>query len=115
MDFQKRIITYHVLERDSLTGLYNKVIFERETELLLERNKSKVYQMICINIEKFKVINDLYGAEAGNRLLRRIAVEIQKDVRNRGGTGRIGGDHFALCIPEENADPLDMTESKVKQ
>lgn len=114
MDFQKRIITYHVLERDSLTGLYNKVIFERETELLLERNKSKVYQMICINIEKFKVINDLYGAEAGNRLLRRIAVEIQKDVRNRGGiAGRIGGDHFALCIPEENADPLDMTEVKL--
>lgn len=84
---------------DSLTGLYNKNYFiEKATELLAE-NPNTVYAFFRINIEKFKMINEIFGQERGDIVLIKIADILRNDIGEKGVYARIYSDHFVLCYP----------------
>lgn len=82
---------------DELTGLYDFRSFIQATEELLNKDNETEYAILVWDIIQFKVINDLYGMEAGDRLLREIADDIKLKVKN-GVCGRIGNDKFVCCI-----------------
>lgn len=88
------------VEHDRLTGVYNKATFYEKVHELLLDNEEISYDLICIDIERFKVINDLFGVSEGDKLLCFIAEEFSRHpLAQRGIFGRLDGDHFAICTP----------------
>lgn len=89
---------------DELTGLYNKSSFEDKTKELLLTAKEQ-FSIICIDIEKFKVINDLYGSENGDKLLKHLAKHFRVFCSNHQGfVSRFASDIYMMCIPSRYTD-----------
>ena len=87
---------------DSLTGLYNRRYLTSHLESMAERARSsaKPLSVLMIDIDHFKVVNDTYGHAAGDDVLRAIAVEIGRSVREFDLTARIGGEEFVVVMPD---------------
>ena len=91
---------------DHLTGLYSKEIFYKKAKELLKQHPEKEYDIICSNIENFKLYNDAFGVKAGDDILRELANLLKDAVQDAGICGRQGGDHF-FCLLERR---LEYTE-----
>lgn len=91
-----------IKEYDSLTGIYSFPTFLSQTRDLLDANPDTEYVMMVVDIERFKVINEMFSMEKGDKVLRAVASIFSKFVGRRGGTyGRIGSDRFVSCYPKE--------------
>lgn len=85
---------------DTLTNVYNKNAFYREVSIRIHQEPLSTYQILCIDIEHFKLINDLYGTHQGDQLLMYLASNIKDDFKETASIcGRIGPDIFALLLP----------------
>lgn len=91
---------------DALTGLYNKNTFFRKTQKLLGDNKNTEYTLIRLDIERFKVINDLFGMMEGNRLLKYLADLVQQICEEGCTFGRLEADNFVICMPVGNKEEV---------
>ena len=94
---------------DELTGIYNFRSFITEAEKVLSEDESGEYDILVWDIVQFKVINDLYGVEAGDRLLKEIADGFIRKLKNKGVYGRLGSDRFVCCIPSGDYNTDDLT------
>lgn len=92
-------------EYDPLTGICNKETFFFKTSLMLGAHPETQYVIARWNIERFKVINDLFGAEVGDDILCEIAHTLRNSFSSIGTFGRLEADHFAACFPKEKLDP----------
>lgn len=94
----------HELEKlantDALTGLYN----ERYLSERLKRNVKlrKKFAMFYLDLDRFKPVNDTYGHDMGDRLLKAVSRRLCKCIRKTDYAFRIGGDEFSLIIEEGN-------------
>lgn len=96
----------NLFKYDRLTGLYSKEYFyERVRETLLQ-NPDKEYDVICSDVENFKMINDVFGISVGDKLLCGIAGIYKKTAGEGGICGRLGADRFA-CLQEHRAEYTD--------
>lgn len=90
---------------DALTGLYNRRYFwdllEREV-LATERNR-RPFSVIMLDIDHFKEINDTWGHDAGDYVLKEIANMLRASVRGSDVAVRYGGEEFAMLLPEASA------------
>ncbi|MEG2086209.1 MAG: EAL domain-containing protein [Clostridia bacterium] len=95
-------------EFDALTGIYNKKSFFKYTHKKLNANSDTVYSLIHFNINNFKVINELFGHEEGDKLLLYIAVEIRKVLSQIIDSvyGRMEADMYCVLVPTENATKI---------
>lgn len=87
-------------QHDVLTGLPNRaLIFEYANHLLAaaERNCSRC-ALLFIDLDRFKPVNDMYGHDVGDRLLKEVATRIQACVRQEDLIGRLGGDEFVVML-----------------
>ncbi|QSX06414.1 EAL domain-containing protein [Sedimentibacter sp. zth1] len=103
MDITKNIVyeneLIHRLEYDELTDIYNKELFYKKTQEMLINNLNINYVVVCLDVEKFKLINDLYGLEEGDKILKTIAKCIKLNMNSEKSVfGRLYADHFALCF-----------------
>lgn len=87
---------------DKLTGIYKEDIFYTKTRALLEENKNKEFEITCFDISRFKVINELFGREAGNQLLKKIAETLGSYKMQDFVYARFYADKFVLFYPAEN-------------
>lgn len=89
-------------ETDVLTGLPNRRHFlEQATrEFELARRHHKPLALFLLDCDHFKKINDMYGHEAGDRVLATLAGEMKRHLRHTDMVGRIGGEEFAVMLPE---------------
>jgi two-component system cell cycle response regulator len=87
---------------DSLTGLYNRRYLMSHLESMVERSKttSKPMSILMIDIDHFKVVNDTCGHAMGDEVLRAVALEIGRGVREFDLTARIGGEEFVVVMPD---------------
>jgi len=87
---------------DSLTGLPNRVLFnDRLHQALTDaRRRSRLVALMLLDIDRFKVVNDTLGHEAGDCLLREIAARLQHSIREGDTVSRLGGDEFALVFAD---------------
>ena len=88
---------------DRLTGLYSKEFFYRKVRERLDENPEKEYIIVCTNIENFKLYNDSFGREAGDRLLRKGAAAIIRQFGEDGICGRYSADRF-MFIREKSQE-----------
>ena len=87
---------------DHLTGLANRRRFERQLEREVARTEryGHPFCLLLIDVDDFKGVNDAHGHEAGDEALRRVANVIQSGTRGIDTGARIGGDEFAVILPE---------------
>jgi diguanylate cyclase (GGDEF)-like protein len=86
---------------DKLTGLYNYEGFLANVKSALELGNHENYILIRFDIKNFKLVNDIFGMEAGDSLLRRVAVTLQKRNLPAAIWCRVECDRFAVFIPAE--------------
>lgn len=91
----------YLATHDVLTGLYNKNYFAEKASELLKANPDTEWLLLSSNIKDFKLINDLFGLEKGNEVLKTEAELLKERCGENVIYGRIGGDKFAVCIPKE--------------
>ena len=91
---------------DRLTGLYSKEFFNQRARDILRKNPDKKYDIICSDIENFKLINDIFGTAAGDQLLCGIAQIYQEAADGYGICGRLNADKFA-CLLESRSEYKD--------
>jgi diguanylate cyclase (GGDEF)-like protein/PAS domain S-box-containing protein len=96
---------------DELTGLYNRVKFKERLEALVRdaAEHNRQHALLYLDLDKFKVINDTCGHEAGDQLLKQISEVIQGKVRQSDLVARLGGDEFGVLLvhcPLKKADEI---------
>jgi diguanylate cyclase (GGDEF)-like protein/PAS domain S-box-containing protein len=86
---------------DALTGLVNRLEFERRlAESLEAARRGEAAHVLCfIDLDHFKAVNDGSGHQAGDSLLREVAKVMREAVRDSDTVARVGGDEFALLLP----------------
>lgn len=101
----------HLAHNDSLTGLPNRISFSEQLDREIARAKDGSAQVavVGIDLDRFKVINDLRGHSAGDQALKTIALRLSKETRSGELVARVGGDEFAAVkrFKEQN-DLLDF-------
>lgn len=92
------------LEYDFLTGIYGQQKFYQATRELLDQRAGENFAFIHFDIDRFRIINTLYGSKEGDRLIHFVAGAIRKVMTayGRGTYGRLGGDVFGMCVPYED-------------
>lgn len=103
---QKTAAMVSLFQTDSLTGLYSKEYFYQRVKEILARNPNKDYDIICSNIENFKLINEAFGIPTADKLLCGFADLLQARIKDRGICGRLNADQFA-CLVEHQTDYTD--------
>jgi len=90
---------------DPLTGLYNRRLFGEsfEKELTRARRYSLPLGIVILDLHRFKEVNDKYGHPKGDEVLRAAATTLQRALRTSDSAFRIGGDEFALLLPQTDA------------
>ncbi|NJO37940.1 MAG: EAL domain-containing protein [Rhizobiales bacterium] len=90
---------YHLAHYDSLTGLPNRSLFRDRLGQALQhaRREGLDAAALCVDIYRFKDINDSFGHQCGDRLLQEIAARLQKEVRGVDTVARLSGDEFAIA------------------
>src|SRR5215475_10565878 len=90
---------------DPLTGLYNRRLFAEsfEKELTRARRYGLPLGIVILDLHRFKEVNDKYGHPRGDDVLRAAATTLQKALRTSDSAFRIGGDEFALLLPQTDA------------
>ena len=96
----------NLVQYDRLTGLYSKEFFYQKVNEILRRQPDRDYDIICSDVDNFKLINDALGMPTGDRILRAIAGLYTKFVGDRGVCGRFGADQF-VCLLEHGAEYTD--------
>lgn len=90
----------NMAEHDELTGLYNREFFYMYSQELMIEHPDSAYDIIAIDIDNFKLFNDLYGRSTGDDILKDIADAMQDEVHVREGiVGRTEADHFLILLP----------------
>lgn len=91
---------------DSLTGLYNRRLFDEYCEKELNRAKRYGQQLavVILDLHKLKQVNDRYGHLQGDQVLQLAAATLRKTLRASDFAFRIGGDEFALLLPQTDPE-----------
>lgn len=98
---------------DPLTGLYNRMFFDEELHRLAQGRKFPV-SVITIDVDGLKAVNDSLGHDAGDRLIRKVALVLFKAFRAGDVVARIGGDEFAVLLPDTGAEEAGMAIERIR-
>ncbi len=100
---------------DSLTGLPDESMLQRDLDRLLKRmaKNGRGVAFMMLDIDGFKQITDLLGHEIGNNLLREIAKRLSAILRPMDSLARLSGDRFAIILPECNLDRAERVAKRL--
>ena len=97
-----------LIEKDPLTGVYNRRKFDNDIELLISMSDrtTKGCALLIIDIDNFKDFNDKYGHFEGDLLLKKVTDNIERSIRNYDKIHiyRYGGEEFVIIIPDTTAN-----------
>src|SRR5216684_1468592 len=102
---------------DALTGLHNRRYMETHLTTLAEQasSRGKPLALMILDIDYFKSINDNYGHDAGDDVLREFAVRIRKSIRGIDLACRYGGEEFVLVMPETDMAVAAMVAERLRR
>ena len=95
---QQHAHIFHIAHHDALTGLPNRLLFHQRLEEALEqqRRQGDGVALLCLDLDRFKQVNDSLGHPAGDVLLKEVAERLRGCLRNGDVVARLGGDEFAI-------------------
>lgn len=107
----KRIIS-NIAQRDPLTGLLNRRGLQ--SSLARQLSQSKTVAIVLMDIDYFKLINDDYGHDAGDSVLKNFAKLIAEGIRKHDLLARVGGEEFLLILPDVEQDAAVTIAEKLR-
>jgi diguanylate cyclase (GGDEF)-like protein/PAS domain S-box-containing protein len=92
----------YLATHDSLTGLPNRAMFGHLLQVAIDtaRRNGREFALLFIDLDRFKVINDTLGHDAGDLLLKELALRLRASLRSSDIIGRLGGDEFVVLLQE---------------
>lgn len=99
-----------VLVTDKITKLPKREVFEAE---IREMEEARDYSLIFIDLNKFKPVNDTYGHEVGDEVLRVTGKRIRNYITEDGGVCRLGGDEFVISLPDMHKEEAQEIAKEV--
>jgi len=101
---------------DALTGLHNRRHFETHLKALIARygEAERDIALLLFDIDRFKGINDTFGHDAGDDVLKEFAVRLRKAVRGFDLVARLGGEEFVVVMPETDAALANEAAERVR-
>ena len=110
-DMGKQHLLQSLANTDGLTGLLNKRYFDRVLTVLEQH--SQPFALFYMDLDRFKPVNDTYGHDVGDKLLKGVSQRLQGCIRSRDYAFRLGGDEFALLLlgsmePEDCARKMNL-------
>ncbi len=102
---QSEALALHAAHHDPLTGLPNRALLATRLDGILARKRATggVFAVHCIDLDRFKEVNETFGHEAGDELLRRVSQQFAKSCGPADILARTGGDEFVLVQDAEDA------------
>jgi two-component system, cell cycle response regulator len=102
---------------DALTGLYNRRYMEMHVRSLVEQasSRGKPLTVLVLDIDYFKSINDTYGHDAGDEVLREFALRIRKSIRGIDLACRYGGEEFVVIMPETDVAAATSVAERLRR
>lgn len=120
--FQERLrstyeISLNMALTDSLTGLYNRRYFEVHLDKLLQKNKisRKALAVIMMDIDHFKSVNDTYGHNVGDEVLKIFAERLNASLRSFDLVARLGGEEFVVLLPDITRERAYMVAERLRR
>lgn len=112
--YEKKLIEMNL--RDSLTGAYNRRFLTRRLDEEFERHRryARSLSLLMVDIDHFKNINDRYGHQAGDCVLKAVAAEISSILRKVDFLVRFGGEEFCCLSPETNLDSALIIAERIR-
>jgi diguanylate cyclase (GGDEF)-like protein len=107
----------HKASHDALTGLLNRLGFRQHIDQILESSSAGQRQvgLLFIDLDDFKQVNDAYGHDAGDELIRKAAHRLEATARSGDGIARLGGDEFAIILADvREVDQVRAAEARVR-
>jgi diguanylate cyclase (GGDEF)-like protein/PAS domain S-box-containing protein len=107
---------HHMAYHDPLTGLPNRTLFNDRLNMAIARAQrgEKQIAVMMLDIDKFKSINDKYGHETGDKILKTVADRLGNALRKSDTIARMGGDEFLIIVPEmEKAADVLVVAQKI--
>ena len=110
-DMGKQHLLQSLANTDGLTGLLNKRYFDRVLTVLEQH--CQPFALFYMDLDRFKPVNDTYGHDVGDKLLKGVSQRLQGCIRSRDYAFRLGGDEFALLLlgpmePEDCASKMNL-------
>ena len=105
----------HLASVDALTGLYGRRVFEirLQHDLALGQRRRSALTLAYVDLDDFKAVNDTYGHPGGDAVLRLIGQVLQSSVRETDTAARIGGDEFAVIMPDADSPEAQQIVSRM--
>jgi len=102
---------------DSLTGLYVRRYFmvKLQEELHRAERYNNILSIVMADLDRFKKVNDTYGHDAGDRVLKAIGKFLQQNIRDVDVIARYGGEEFVLMIPEAAKDAAHSLSERLRK
>ena len=99
---------------DSLTGLYNRNLFEEEMKRLSDGRHAPIGIVVC-DLDGLKFVNDTLGHQSGDQMLINISVILRHNFRSSDIIARIGGDEFAVLLPETGSEVVELIQQRLRR
>lgn len=106
------VLLRHKAEHDPLTGVINRGAFEQMREVL--KASTDPLAFLIIDVDKFKLINDCYGHEIGDQILKKVAKHLSDTFRAQDYVARIGGDEFAVIMTNSTRELQPVIQNKAE-
>jgi diguanylate cyclase (GGDEF)-like protein len=102
---------------DSLTGLANRRAFLNDADALAQRQAKggEPLAVLLADLDRFKTINDRFGHAIGDRVLQVFADTISRTLRAQDVSGRLGGEEFAILLPQTNAADAARVAERIRR
>jgi diguanylate cyclase (GGDEF)-like protein/PAS domain S-box-containing protein len=102
----------HRALHDPLTGLANRTMFQERIDQAFRGNERGV-GVLWIDLDHFKEVNDIFGHEVGDEMLVAVADRLREVVRNTDDIARMGGDEFAVVLPNISEEEAQIVAQRV--
>ena len=98
---------------DQLTGMLNRQTFARRAQAMLDTRDGAAINVLFVDVDDFKVVNDSLGHDAGDGLLIAVAERLRSVIRREDLIGRFGGDEFVVCLSEPSPAGAEATARRM--
>lgn len=112
---EKRKYAERLAYEDALTGLNNRLYFSMYLERFIKQavRKTETFAVLFLDIDDFKIINDTYGHDKGDGVLRNVAQRLEESIQSEHITARLGGDEFAVILTYVDKETAELEASRI--
>ena len=109
--------TMELAVTDPLTTLFNRRHMESQTAILIDNatNRGKALSVLALDVDYFKKVNDTYGHDAGDAVLKELSCRIKKNIRNVDLPCRVGGEEFVVILPETHQRVAEKVAERLRR